>query len=285
MAKRIGTTTKEHLISAPLPTYEGDSYTVIPHEFVIKEALTSLGSQGFEIKNETYRCNHNADIAQGIYYLNYADDEEMGMMFAWSNSYNKTMKFKCAIGGYVFICSNGMVRGDMGSWGRKHTGSADQETIDTIHSQIINAKSYYTQLVHDKENMKQIILSDKATAELVGRLFVEQELLNTEQLSIIKQEIKNPSYQYSGDKNSLWHLYNHVTHSIKKSHPKDWLDHQRLTHWFFTQEFGMKPLDIVENTANKVTDEKPVSETIQNPNQIDLLDAIAQAEGENTLNL
>lgn len=182
-------------------------------------------------------------------------------------------------------CSNGMVRGDMGSWGRKHTGSADVETIDTIQTQISKAKEYYRQLVYDKETMKEIILSDKAKAELIGRLFVEQELLNTEQLSVIKQEIKNPSYQYSGDKNSLWHLYNHVTHSIKKSHPKDWLDHQRLTHWFFTEEFGIQTLGLVENTPNKVTDEKVISQTIQNSNQIDLLDAIAEAEGNTKFDL
>lgn len=135
----------------------------------------------------------NAQIAQGVYHLNYGNDPEMGMMFAWSNSYDKSMRFKCAIGAYVFVCSNGIVSGDMGSWGRKHTGSAAEETQEAILLQIDNADVYYNQLVLDKENMKQIILKPKNSAEIMGRLFLEHKLINVEQLSIVKNELHTPS--------------------------------------------------------------------------------------------
>lgn len=295
MAKRASIATKEFLKAAPLPTYEGDTYTVIPHEFVIEETLKNLGSQGFSIKNELYRCNQNANIAQGVYHLDYSDDPDMGMMFAWSNSYDKSMRFKCAIGGYVFVCSNGMVRGDMGSWGRKHTGSADVETIDTIQTQISKAKEYYRQLVYDKETMKKIMVSDTVRAQLVGRLYFEEDLLNSEQLSIIKQQIQTPTYEYNAEKKSLWTLYNHITYSLRASHPKNWLDHQRLVHWFFTQEYGIQLLDIQENQPNQVTEITPetivikeptqVVEEVKQSNQLDLLDVIKEIENsEGNLN-
>lgn len=295
MAKRAVITTKEYLKAAVLPTYEGDTYTVIPHEFVIEETLKNLGSQGFSIKNELYRCNQNANIAQGVYHLDYSDDPDMGMMFAWSNSYDKSMRFKCAIGGYVFVCSNGMVRGDMGSWGRKHTGSADVETIDTIQTQISKAKEYYRQLVYDKETMKEIMVSDTVRAQLVGRLYFEEDLLNSEQLSIIKQQIQAPTYEYNAEKKSLWTLYNHITYSLRASHPKNWLDHQRLVHWFFTQEYGIQLLDIQENQPNQVTEITPetivikeptqVVEEVKQSNQLDLLDVIKEIENsEGNLN-
>lgn len=298
MAKRAITTTKEFLKAAPLPTYEGDTYTVIPHEFVINETLNNLGAQGFKIKNEIYRCNQNANIAQGVYHLDYADDPDMGMMFAWSNSYDKSMRFKCAIGAYVFVCANGMLRGDMGSWGRKHTGSADQETIENIQFQIGKAKQYYKQLVHDKETMKDIIVSDTVRAQLVGRLYFEEDLLNSEQLSIIKQQIQCPKYEYNADKKSLWTLYNHITYSLRASHPKSWLDSQRLVHWFFTQEYNIQLLDIQEEQPNEITGITPetivINEPIQvveevptlGPNkQLDLLDVINEIENsEGNLN-
>jgi len=296
MAKRAVTTTKEYLKAAPLPTYEGDTYTVIPHEFVINETMKNLGAQGFNIKNELYRCNHNANIAQGVYHLDYADDPDMGMMFAWSNSYDKSMKFKCSIGGYVFICANGMVRGDMGNWGRKHTGSADQETIDTIQEQISKAKQYYRQLVYDKETMKDIIVSDTVRAQLIGRLYLEEDLLNSEQMSIIKQQCQTPKYDYNADKKSLWTLYNHITYSLKASHPKNWLDNQRLVHWFFTQEYGIKLLDLQDEQPNEVTEVQPETivsiesvqavEQVKEPaKQLDLLDAIKEIEdSEDNLN-
>jgi len=321
MAKRASIVTKELLMAAPLPVYEGDTYTVIPHEFVIAETVRNLTTQGFKVKQELYRCNQNANIAQGIYHLDYSDDPDMGMMFAWSNSYDKSMRFKCAIGGYVFVCMNGMVNGNMGAWGRKHTGSADSETTETIQTQISKAKQYYKQLVYDKETMKTIIVDDKTRAELVGRLYFEEDLLNTEQLTLIKHQMHSPKFDYNADTKSLWALYNHITLSLHKSHPKDWLDHQRLVHWFFTQEYGIQPLVLQEDTPNEVTEnvqeivqiiqptladivnitiprEDPIQE-IENPflkedviikidkpviEQLDLLDAIKEAESEGNLN-
>ena len=320
MAKRAATATAEFLIKAPLPVYEGDTYTVIPHEFVIAETAKNLAAQGFKVKQELYRCNMNANIAQGIYHLDYSDDPDMGMMFAWSNSYDKSMRFKCAIGGYVFVCMNGMVNGNMGAWGRKHTGSADSETTGTIQDQISKAKQYYKQLVYDKETMKTIIVNDKTRAELVGRLYFEEDLLNTEQLTLIKHQMHSPKFDYNADTKSLWALYNHITLSLHKAHPKDWLDHQRLVHWFFTQEYGIQPL-VLQEEPNEVTEnvqeivqiiqptldnivnitiprEDPIQE-IENPflkkdiiikidkpvvEQLDLLDAIKEAESEGNLN-
>ena len=324
MAKRAVTATKEFLKAAALPVYEGDTYTVIPHEFVMNETAKNLAAQGFKVKQELYRCNQNANIAQGIYHLDYSDDPDMGMMFAWSNSYDKSMRFKCAIGGYVFVCMNGMVNGNMGAWGRKHTGSADSETTGTIQDQIGKAKQYYKQLVYDKETMKTIIVDDKTRAELVGRLYFEEDLLNTEQLTMIKHQMHSPKFDYNADTNSLWALYNHITLSLHKAHPKDWLDHQRLVHWFFTQEYGIQPLVLQEDEPIKVTEkiqeviqitqpapanvvniaiprEEVIQEPVQAPtrelvaeikqeevktNQLDIIDAIKEAEdnSENNLN-
>lgn len=318
--KRAATVTKEYLSKAALPQHSS-SYTVIPHEFVIAETAKNLAAQGFKVKQELYRCNMNANIAQGIYHLDYSDDPDMGMMFAWSNSYDKSMRFKCAIGGYVFVCMNGMVNGNMGAWGRKHTGSADSETTETIQTQIGKAKQYYKQLVYDKETMKTIIVDDKTRAELVGRLYFEEDLLNTEQLTLIKHQMHSPKFDYNADTKSLWALYNHITLSLHKAHPKDWLDHQRLVHWFFTQEYGIQPL-VLQEEPNEVTEnvqeivqiiqptlanivnitipkEDPIQE-IENPflkedviikidkpvvEQLDLLDAIEEAENNSEGNL
>lgn len=281
MPKRSSTTTKDYLINAPLPQFT-ESYTVIGHEFVIIKTMDALAAKGFEVKNELYRCNHDAQIAQGIYYLNYGSDPEMGMMFAWSNSYDKSMRFKCAIGGYIFISMNEIVSGTIGSWGRKHTGSADEETNNTILAQIDSADIYYNQLVLDKENMKGVILTKQCFAEVMGRLYFEHNLLTGEQLRIVRDEHHKPSYQYLGDKDSLWCLYNHITRALKTAHPKTWMDQQRMIHWFLTKEFGiqnaivgMTSPDVVQ-VLNTVTNEK------QSGRQIDLEDAIVIAERENT---
>jgi hypothetical protein len=238
MAKRIREIDVNFLKGVPLPNH-ADSYTVISHEFIIDYTREQLEANGFVITDEKYRATHDGTIAQGIYYLNYKNDPEIGMMFAWANSYNKQMRFKCAIGGHVFVCGNGMMLGDMGTWGRKHVGNADEETQETIREQIESAHTYYQQLIDDKNKMDTIILDDHKRAELFGLLFIDYEVINTEQASLIKKEIEKPTHFYGNSVESLWTFYNYVTWALKKSHPRTWMDDQSRLHWLINMEFDL----------------------------------------------
>jgi hypothetical protein len=206
-------------------------------------------------------------------------------MFAWSNSYNKQMRFKCAIGGYVFICMNGVVAGDMGSWGRKHLGTADVETVKTIIHQISNANVYFDRIVADKEIMKNITISERRQAELLGILYAEYEILTNEQITIVKQQMDKPSYDYNCEVNSLWAFYNHVTHALKKTHPKDWMDNQRKFHWFiaadfdlvnFTEDAELLPVDELELNYGQPENQLNILTEIEKAEEIEELSQLAQ---------
>ena len=243
---RPTTTTKDFLVAAPLPSH-GKTYTVIPHKDVIDVTKTLLDKSGFTITKELYRANMNAKVAQGVYHLASNEDPEMGMMFAWTNSYDKSTRFQCAVGAFVNVCSNGMLCGDMANYARKHTGKADHDIHTQISSQIKSANKYYTKLIDDKNNMRKIFLPKKSQAELVGRLFLDEEIVDASQVSIIKAEMKDPSYNYGADLNNAWTFYNHVTHAFKKSHPRTWMSDQVKFHEFMTAELlsqaGLTSLD------------------------------------------
>lgn len=229
-------TTKEVLVHTPLPQH-GGRYTVISHDFIINEAKQQLSDQGFVIKHELYKSTLNAEVAQGMYHLHNNADPDMGMMFAWVNSYNKSRRFKCAIGAHVFVCMNGIISGDMASYARKHTGDADQEAKDMIAFQISKAGEYFNRLVEDKELLSNKLITKRTQAELVGRLFLEEKAITLTQLGIIEREIKNPSYDYDVDPDSAWSLYNHVTHSLKESHPSIYLENHQRVHNVFMDTF------------------------------------------------
>jgi hypothetical protein len=91
---------KAHLISVPLPNH-GATYTVISHQSVMDYVYTELATAGFSVVHEEYRCTADGQIAHGVYKLNYNNDPELSMMFAWTNSYNKQVRFKCGVGGYI----------------------------------------------------------------------------------------------------------------------------------------------------------------------------------------
>ena len=281
MPKKIAECTKAHLVSVPLPNH-GATYTVISHQSVMDYVYTELAAAGFSVVSEEYRCTADGQIAHGIYKLNFNSDPELSMMFAWTNSYNKQVRFKCGVGGYINLTGTTMVCGDMGSWARKHTGTADEETIKTIQDQIANAHMYYNQLCADKESMKGITLNKRKQAQLLGILFAEYQILTTEQASIVRQQMDRPSHVYV-DSNSLWAFYNFVTIALQHSHPKTWMEDQRVLHYFISTVNNFQQCNTPAQIVVPVPTDVTANTTVVNPNQVDLEDLIAIAEAEQAM--
>ena len=300
MPRKIKSYGRQDLIDVALPNH-ASTYTVISHKSVMDLSTEALEDAGFSVTAENYRATHDGNIASAIYTLNYGDDPELSMMFAWSNSYNKQMRFKCGIGAIHNTNSTSLVCGDMGSWARKHTGSADTETKETIEQQVKLAKVYYEQLCSDKESMKKINLDVRKQSQILGMLFAEHDILTTEQASMIKQQMSRPTYKCSTP-GTLWEFYNFVTIALQQSHPKTWMEDQRVLHWFVSETFKFNKVNATaaatsdeeetseENEVNEATvDNKATVDTIpenseeetKDPAQVDLEDSIAEVEAEN----
>jgi hypothetical protein len=252
MPSKIPFYSEQELRNASLPNH-GGRYAVVAHGDVIDNAKNQILNAGFSINKTEYRMSNDGNIAQGVYHLDYANDPDMGMMFAWSNSYNKTMRFKCAVGGYVFICMNGVVSGNMGNYSRKHSGTALQDVINEITHQIAHAKEHYDVLLQDKQMLKNVLLSPRDKGKILGQLFANDEILTLTQVGIVKRELDKPTHNYNSDVNSAWTMYNHITFALKESHPSSYMkDHQRV-HEYFVNEFGQ-----LVTTTNQLVD--PIDE-------------------------
>jgi hypothetical protein len=275
MPKKISECTKAHLVSVPLPNHAA-TYTVISHQFVIDYAYQALANAGFGIVEEEYRCTADGQIAQGIYKLSYNNDPELSMMFAWTNSYNKQVKFKCVVGAYINNTGSVMISGEVGSWVRKHMGTADTETKDTIDKYISNAHMYYDQLCLDKAAMEGVTLNTRKQAQLLGVLFAEYGILTTEQASLVRDQMKKPLHVFA-DSSSLWAFYNYVTVALQLSHPKTWMEDQRILHYFISTIGNFnKPATPVQVV---VTPEPEVIDPLYAiPGQTNILDQIAEVE-------
>lgn len=278
MPKKIQNTSKANLISVPLPNH-GATYTVISHQFVIDYAYQALANAGFGIVDEEYRCTADGQIAQGIYRLNFNNDPELSMMFAWTNSYNKQVKFKCVVGAYINNSGSVMISGEVGSWVRKHTGTADTEVKATIDDYISNAYMYYNQLCTDKAAMEVVSLNKRKQSQLLGVLFAEYEILTTEQASIIRDQMKRPQ-QVFANTDSLWAFYNFVTNALQSSHPKTWMEDQRILHYFIGTicDFSA-PVQPVSAPVTNLS-EPVVDPLYEDPNQTNILDQIAEIESQ-----
>ena len=154
-----------------------------------------------------------------------------------------------------------MVAGDLGAYKRKHTGNADLDAFQTIKTYLSNAKAIYDGLIRDKEHLKTINLSATRMAELMGKMFIEKEIITSTQINIMKREMYNPTYYYGVPGNNAWALYNYATHAFKEDSPRSWIKRHVDLHEFFNEEFktpsGENPVQI-ELFTEPVAEQPPV---------------------------
>lgn len=228
---------KNSLISVAVPA-ETRTYRPITHEQLIDLTLNSIVSAGFKLDKERYTAARDGQIANGKFSISNVADSEMCLQIGWQNSYNKQLSLKFAIGAHIFICANGSVSGDMGAFKKKHQGSIQEFTPTAIVEYIKRAGDVFAQMQKDREAMKQIGIGNKVKAELIGRMFIEEEIITATQLGIIAKNIKSPEFNY-GAPDSMWELYQFTTQALKDCHPSLWMESHIDAHNFFTRESGI----------------------------------------------
>lgn len=127
--------TRDFLLGLSVPD-NTRTWKPISYKNLINITLEGLDKCGFVLNKEMYNYSADGMKANGKYHLEYGNDNDMGLMIAWQNSYNKTLSLKFAIGGSVFICENGVVRGDIGTYKRKHIGDIQHVTPQLIKDYI-----------------------------------------------------------------------------------------------------------------------------------------------------
>lgn len=230
-------TSLEMLSKVPVPE---KTRTYMPISHVHMDSLTRemIEKNNFSLQSTEYLTAKNGNQAIGKYNISYGGDPDMGLMIAFQNSYDKTTTVKFAIGGFVFVCSNGMVMGDLGAFKHKHAGEVQQITPEIISEYIKKSDDILNKMIINKNKMKEIEVTKKTCAELIGRMFVEESVITANQLSVVKNELLKPSFDY-GVNGTLYNLYNDCTFAVKESHPMYWLDNHIKINNFLTKEYQL----------------------------------------------
>jgi hypothetical protein len=236
MPRRTLVTSKNELKQIATPNH-GGRYTVISHGLIIDTIEQELTIAGLNISKEFYRSTSDGEIATGILHLTKSSDPDISMMFSWTNSYNKMVRFMSVAGAYVHANESNIVGNNLSNFARKHTGTADNEAVETIQDQISRIDHYFNSLVKDKDLMKSSTLTKQEQAELAGRIFIEKEIINKEQLGIVRDQLKKTDFNYNSDSDSYWAFYNHFNYALRNGHPKTWMVQQSQVHRFIFRIF------------------------------------------------
>ena len=259
-------TTKYFLTGTELPK-ETRTYKPVSHGQLIDLTLESIDKAGFMLDSEKYSAARDGNIANGRFTISNIADKEMQLQIGWQNSYDKSLSLKFAIGTQIIVCQNGMVSGDYGAFKKKHQGDVQEFTPSAIIEYIKAAGDGFRKMQDERELMKHVQIDARVTAELVGRMILEKEFIESTQLNIIKRELKNPTFDY-GAPESLWELYQHTTYSMKEVHPTLWMGNHVDAHEFFVTASG----EIKGKSVNISFEESTVRR------QLTIFDQIAEAD-------
>ena len=235
-------TARGMLLAAPVPQ-QTRTYKPVSHLELMDLTLESIYQAGFTLDQELYTSAREGKVANGKFTIKNVADSEMQLQIGWQNSYDKSLSLKFAIGTRIFICENGCVSGDYGAFKHKHVGEIQTFTPTAITEYIKDAGEAFTRMQTERESMKQIVLDRRAQAELIGRMIIDEQFIESTQLNIIKRELEKPTHDY-GAENSLWELYQFTTFSMKEVHPSLWMNNHIDAHAFFLDAAGIvsKPI-------------------------------------------
>jgi len=242
--------TKETVIAQPV-ALQTRTYKPVSNFELIDLTLGGIQKSGFKLDQESYSMAREGNVANGKYTLSNVSDGEMQIQVGWQNSYDKSISLKWAMGVHIFICSNGAISGDMGAFKRKHEGEIQTYTPYAISEYIKTAGDVFMQMQKEREKMKEMLLTKRITAEIIGRMFIEEKFIESTQLNIIKRELEHPTFDYRSP-GSLWELYQYTTYSMKEIHPTLWMQDHIEAHKFFIEAAGIinPPYEPIRNQLN-----------------------------------
>lgn len=227
--------TKEDLLAVAVPTAT-TTYKPIAHKVLFENAYELLDKRGLFVVKEDFRTDNKGEKLIARIVVDNGDSD-MKFMIAFRNSYDKSMSVAYAAGTQIMICSNGAVRGEF-ALKHKHSGSVVKELDNIINLSIDSLDGVYKMFKKDFTTMKDILLTNNNIAELSGELFFNEKVLNSAQLSIVKQEFEKPTYSEFSIMN-LYSYYNWVTHALKTSHSSTMIQNHINLHKFITTKFGL----------------------------------------------
>lgn len=228
------------MLTAPVPQ-QTKTYTPIPNAGTISQIQRELRGSGFIITKEDYQCTDKANVSRGTYSIFYKPDADIELTISFLNSYNKERRFRFVMGARVKANDASMVayEGLHGLYRRKHTGKADSDIESCVRNAIQDADQYWETLVFIKNTLRDCALRQGLEFEILGRLFVEHNILNSFQMNLVREQMVNPTYEYNCSMyNSAWPLYNAICLALKQGHPVDWAEKHALMHALFMYYIG-----------------------------------------------
>jgi len=234
-AKGVKQFTRDEVIEC-MPLQATQTYTPISNRELIMTSLEVLDKCNFTVVNEFYKMDSSRQKMVGGLIV-HSGDSDYNMMLGLKNSGDKSMSAAYTMGMSILVCSNSSVSGEE-MMIRKHTGNANVEIKKALTESVLKLETQYSKIKADFERLKEIEVTKKTCASLVGQMYLNENIITQQQLALVRDELLNESYNY-GVKDSAYNLYQNITNSLKVSHPVNFFKNHVQLHDFFVNEFEL----------------------------------------------
>lgn len=248
--KVLTETSRADVYNAPIIPWDTKTYTPVSNRFILDLMDEQMKELGLTLHKESYLASRTQGGAvKGVIgaYDIMTSDKDFGQRVMFRNSYDKSMSFAMVVGSVVWICSNGCISGTF-QYKRMHRGAIEgnnSTTITAVKDNIIGgfdvAQRAFEHNKHQLDNMREIKVDYKLAYEIIGTLFFNLKVLSINQMSIINKEFSgSQNFNHLGDpKFTAYDLYNHITESLKVSHPLTYFSDHMRTHDLFENTFKL----------------------------------------------
>ena len=251
MSKPLLKATREDVYNAPIIPWNNGTYTPLPNSQIMNLIDTKIHDLGLLVQSQEYKV---AVTQQGLIkgvigsYNVATSDGEFGQKIMFRNSYDKSMSFAVCMGTIVWICENGSVSGDY-QYKRVHRGvlleditTTERDVIESINGGFQMLQASFEHNVSQLNELKHYEMSPDEAFQLLGQLFFIKKVITISQMSIIKKELEfSHNFRHLGDTAfTAFDLYNHITESLKTSHPSSYINDHIETHSLFEHTFNLK---------------------------------------------
>lgn len=225
MPIKLSKVTREDVVSVALPT--NGNYSPVSHLEImtITEKLLAMHNLSIaKAKNEELLqfvgANGN-EIVAAYYVLDTQANSDLEMIFCWVNSYNRSIKFRCAVGCRI-KGTNSVIIPEFYTVSR-NTGHLKSEIETLILNLVKEAHLIFNKLVEEMNAFSLIGINRKALGSTLGVLFFDMSLFTAHQASslhkTLSEDFSDPLIEW--DMKSLYEL---IAVTSYNAHPKVWLD-------------------------------------------------------------
>jgi hypothetical protein len=238
--------TEFDVISIPVPP-STDTYVAVPNSMIINMVRECLHGSNFIVDDVIYRTNGTSTQMSALYKLK-TPDNELSQMLGFYNSYDKTRPFGIGGGTFVNICLNGMIAAEFKAM-RKHTGNIKGELQRMIESAVNDVTPNFERASKEKKYFQNQPIEDISVIhELVGEMFMTENLLQTTQITELRRQLSSEKNTFRMIDNAsllpnanAWQFYNSCTEVFKSELPINFVDKHIDFHNFMKNKFVDEP--------------------------------------------